>query len=390
MADLAGAAEAGAGHAVMGALSKAETIGAQPLASRLRDRIAREGSISVHDYMEACLGDRHAGYYTTREPIGEAGDFITAPEISQIFGELIGVWCVAVWQAMGAPSAVIVAELGPGRGTLMADALRAFRSTPEFLVAVSVALIETSPALKSAQRETLHASPAPREWYAALEDVPPGPLILIANEFIDALPLRQFVRTRGEWRERTVTLTEHGAFGFGAGAPAERDALPLWIGGVDAAEGAIVETRPAAAELIAMLAARAKDAPVAALIADYGPARSGIGDTLQAERRHRFADPLTAQGETDLTTHVDFAALAETARAAGLAAFGPMPQGQFLLKLGLQARLDRLTRDATPEQSEAIVAGAARLADPRQMGALFKMLALQSSGLAPPPPFGDI
>jgi NADH dehydrogenase [ubiquinone] 1 alpha subcomplex assembly factor 7 len=373
----------------MGAPSKGETIGAHPFASRLRDRIAREGSISVHDYMEACLGDRRSGYYTTREPIGEAGDFITAPEISQIFGELIGAWCVAVWQAMGAPPSVIVAELGPGRGTLMADALRAFRSAPEFLAGVSVALIETSPALIAAQRETLHASPPPREWYAALEDVPPGPLILIANEFIDALPLRQFVRQSGEWRERTVTIIG-GALGFGAGARAEGDALPPWTGGMDAAEGAIVETRPAAAKLVATFAARAKDASVAALIADYGPALSGIGDTLQAVRRHRFADPLAAQGETDLTAHVDFAALAETARAAGLAAFGPMPQGQFLLKLGLEARLDRLGRDATPEQREAIVSGAARLADPRQMGALFKMLALQSSGLAPPPPFGDI
>jgi SAM-dependent MidA family methyltransferase len=374
----------------MGALSKAETIGAHPLATRLRDRIAREGSISVHDYMVACLGDRRSGYYTTHEPIGETGDFITAPEISQVFGELIGVWCVAVWQAMGAPSSVIVAELGPGRGTLMADALRAWRSAPEFLARVSVALIETSPALIVTQRETLHASPAPREWYAALEDVPSGPLILIANEFIDALPVRQLVRQSGEWRERTVTLTGGGALGFGAGAPAEGDALPPWIGGVDSGEGAIVETRPAAAKLITTLAARVKDAPAAILIADYGPARSGIGDTLQAVRRHRFADPLAAQGKTDLTAHVDFAALNETARVAGLAAFGPMPQGQFLLKLGLEARLDRLSRDATPEQREAILSGAARLADPRQMGALFKMLVLQSSGLAPPPPFGDI
>jgi NADH dehydrogenase [ubiquinone] 1 alpha subcomplex assembly factor 7 len=214
-------------------------------------------------------------------------------------------------------------------------------------------------------------------------------LILIANEFFDALPLRQFVRQSGAWRERTVALTGD-ALGFGAGAPAEQDALPSWLGGVDAEEGAIVETRPAAAKLIAMLAARANDAPVAALIADYGPARSGIGDTLQAVRRHRFADPLAAQGETDLTGHVDFTALSLTARAAGLAAFGPMPQGQFLLELGLAARVDRLSREATPAEREAILSGAARLADPRQMGALFKMLALQSSGLAPPPPFGEI
>ena len=373
----------------MGALSKARTI-SPPLAAHLRDRIAREGSISVHDYMEGCLGDRRSGYYKTRQPIGEAGDFITAPEISQIFGELIGVWCIAVWQAMGAPSSVIVAELGPGRGTLMADALRAWRSAPEFLARVSVALIETSPALKAVQRETLRNAPAPFEWYAAFEDVPPGQLILIANEFIDALPVRQFVRQSGEWRERTVSLTGEGALAFGAGIPAERDALPLWIGDVDAAEGAIVETRPAASKLIATLAARAKDTPVSTLIADYGPTRSAIGDTLQGVRRHRFADPLAAQGETDLTAHVDFDALKVTARTAGLVAFGPIPQGQFLLKLGLEARSDRLAREATPEQRQAILSGAARLADPRQMGALFKMLGLQSSGLAPPPPFGDI
>lgn len=374
----------------MGALAKAKTAGPRSLAARLRERIAREGPISVHDYMGTCLGDRRSGYYSTRAAIGAAGDFITAPEISQTFGELIGVWSVAVWQAMGAPSPMIVAELGPGRGTLMADALRAWRSAPAFLAGVSVALIETSPALEAIQREALRHTPVPLAWYAALEDVPPGPLIVIASEFIDALPVRQFVRAGGEWRERTVTIAGTDTLGFGAGAPAEADTLPPWLAGVAAEDGAIIETRPAASQLIATLAERANGAPLSALIADYGPARSGIGDTLQAVRRHRFADPLAAQGETDLTAHVDFAALKQAARAAGLAAFGPMPQGQFLLKLGLEARLDRLTRGATPEQREAILAGAARLADPSQMGALFKMLALQSSGLAPPPPFGDI
>ena len=250
----------------MGAL-ESRNNGAHPLEALARSDRARR-PISVHDYMVACLGDRRSGYYTTREPIGEAGDFITAPEISQIFGELIGVWASRSGND-GRAFSVIVAELGPGRGTLMADALRAWRSAPEFLARVSVALVETSPALMVAQRETLRASPAPREWYAALEDVPSGPLILIANEFIDALPVRQFVRQSGEWRERTVTLTEGGALGFGAGTR-RSDALPPWIGGVDTADGAIVETRPAAAKLIATLAARAKDAPAAMLIADYG------------------------------------------------------------------------------------------------------------------------
>jgi SAM-dependent MidA family methyltransferase len=282
----------------------------------------------------------------------------------------------------------------------MRDALRVWRHVPAFLASISVALVETSPVLKTVQRETLRGEtlrgeplsvfPAPLQWYATLEDVPNGPLILIANEFIDALPVRQIVQEGGAWRERTVLCGANGALAFGAGAPVEPDALPPWLGGTDAPEGAIVETRPAATKLIETLAARAEEAPVAALIADYGPAESGVGDTLQAVRRHRFADPLAAPGEADLTAHVDFAALKHSAREAGLAVFGPMPQGAFLLKLGLAARCDRLLREATPEQRQAILSGTARLADPLHMGALFKMLALQSGGLAPPPPFGDI
>jgi NADH dehydrogenase [ubiquinone] 1 alpha subcomplex assembly factor 7 len=374
----------------MSALPKPDAIGGESLAARLRDRIAREGPISVHDYMEACLADRRSGYYTTRQPLGTAGDFITAPEMSQIFGELIGVWAAAVWQAMDEPSSVTVAELGPGRGTLMADALRVWRSAPDFLARVSVALVERSPVLEAAQREKLSDSPAPLQWYAVLDDVPRGPLIVIANEFIDALPARQIVRLGGVWRERTVTLADKSGFAFGAGAPVEHDALPSWLGEAGVADGAIFEMRPAAPRLIETIANRAQDSPIAALIVDYGHATSGIGDTLQAVHRHRFADPLTAPGETDLTAHVDFAALKGAARARGLDAFGPMPQGQFLLKLGLQSRCNRLIRDATQDQREAILSGAARLADPRQMGALFKALALQSSGLAPPPPFADI
>jgi len=372
----------------MGALPKPHATDRQPLAASLGERISRNGPIGVHDYMEACLADRGSGYYATRQPIGAGGDFITAPEISQVFGELIGAWIAGVWQGMDAPSSLVVAELGPGRGTLMRDALRVWRNAPEFLASVSVALVETSPVLEIVQRETLRDSPAPLRWYEAIEDVPSGPLILVANEFVDALPVRQIVKQGGVWRERTVTLAAHGGLAFGAGAAVELDALPPWLGGTDAPEGAIVETRPA--RFIEILAARAKEVPVAALIADYGHAMSGIGDTLQAVQRHRFADPLSAPGETDLTAHVDFAALKETARGLGLAAFGPMPQGAFLLKLGLASRCDRLLREAAPDQRQAILSGAARLADPNQMGALFKMLVLQSSGLVSPPPFGDI
>ncbi len=374
----------------MAALPKPQMTDPLSLGARLRERIAREGPISVHDYMAACLSDRSSGYYTTRQPIGGAGDFITAPEISQIFGELIGVWVIAVWQGMGTPSSLTVAELGPGRGTLMADALRAWRSTPEFLASVSVALIETSPVLAAVQREALHASPVPLHWHRALEDVPRGPLILIANEFIDALPIRQYVRQDGVWRERTVMLDSKDRFAFGAGAPAAPSDVPPSLRDGDMNEGEIIETRPAASKLIGTLAARAEDTPVAALIADYGHAESGAGDTLQAVRRHRFANPLATQGEIDLTAHVDFSALKAEARDLGLAAFGPMPQGQFLLKLGLASRCERLVETATPDQKQAILSGAARLVDPRQMGVLFQMLALQTRGLVSPPPFADI
>ena len=389
MADLAGKTATRFGVVVMGAQRKLHSAEETPLAARLKQRIARDGPISVHDYMQACLADGRAGYYTTRQPIGRDGDFVTAPEISQVFGELLGVWAAAVWQAMGEP-AVVFAELGPGRGTLMADALRVFGRVPGLLENITIALVETSPVLRETQANTLRSSPALPQWCESIEDLPQGPLILIANEFIDALPVRQFVREANTWHERCVALSDKGGFIFCAGAPVEPEAVPQSLNAMTMAEGEIVETRPAISSLLAGLAARAKDAPIAALFVDYGHAESGVGDTLQAVRHHRFADPFAAPGEADLTAHVDFAALKETARELGLSTYGPMPQGEFLLKLGLEARCERLLQNATPTQKAAIMSGAARLADPRQMGVLFKMLALQSTGLAPPPPFGDI
>jgi NADH dehydrogenase [ubiquinone] 1 alpha subcomplex assembly factor 7 len=374
---------------VMGAQRKLQGT-YTPLAERLKARIAREGPISIADYMQACLADARAGYYRTRQPIGAEGDFITAPEISQIFGELLGLWAVAVWQGMGEPSGIVVAELGPGRGTLMADALRAWRSVPKFLDSVAVALIETSPSLRETQRATLSGSPAPLHWHDSIEHVPDGPLIVIANEFIDALPVRQLVHEGGIWRERCVTVGIDGALAFTFGQQVQDDELPRAAHGVDAPEGAIYETRPALASLLTALAVRAAKAPLAAVFIDYGHEQSGFGDTLQAVRRHKFADPLAMPGEIDLTAQVDFAAIKRTATALGLDSYGPMPQGEFLLKLGLAARRDRLLQQARPDQKEAIVSGAARLADPRAMGALFKVLALTSCGLASPPPFGEI
>jgi NADH dehydrogenase [ubiquinone] 1 alpha subcomplex assembly factor 7 len=361
-----------------------------PLAARLKQQIAREGPLSVASYMQACLADPRSGYYPSRQPIGSDGDFITAPEVSQIFGELLGLWAVAVWQSMGEPGQAIVAELGPGRGTLMADALRAWRSVPKFLESVTVVLVETSPTLRNVQQAALKGTLAPSQWCESIEDVPEGPLIVLANEFVDALPVRQLVRQGGVWRERCVTITPSGAFAFTAGEVVQGDGLPDAALGIDAADGAIIETRPAVAPLLSSLAARAGQAPLAALIVDYGHAETATGNTLQAVHRHRFADPLAMQGEADLTAHVDFAEIKRCASALGLAVYGPMPQGEFLLKLGLGARRDRLLQQARPDQQAAILSGAARLAYPREMGLLFKVLALTSSGLASPPPFGDI
>jgi NADH dehydrogenase [ubiquinone] 1 alpha subcomplex assembly factor 7 len=374
----------------MSAQAKSKDDLGTPLAARLKARIVREGPISVQDYMEACLADARHGYYLTRQPIGREGDFVTAPEISQVFGELLGAWAAAAWQNMGAPQRVVLAELGPGRGTLMADALRVCKTVPKLLDGATIALIETSPVLRDVQRATFKDAPARLQWFERLEDAPQDPLIVIANEFLDALPVRQFVRAGGVWRERMIGIDPDGALAFHEGAPVGAHELPAPLRAPEADEGAIAEIRPAAAPLLETLAARAKVAPVAALIIDYGHAESGLGDTLQAVRGHKFANPLDAPGEADLTAHVDFAALKEAARTLGLAAYGPMPQGEFLLRLGLAARLERLLRDATEAQKQTLLSGAARLADPRQMGVLFKALALQSSGLAPPPPFGEI
>ncbi len=360
------------------------------LAVRLKERIARGGPISVKTYMETCLADKDAGYYPSRQPIGADGDFITAPEVSQIFGELLGLWAAAVWQSMGQPSPITIAELGPGRGTLMADALRAWRKVPDCLNAARVVLVETSPVLREVQKVALSGAETDISWVDRFGAVPQGPLIIIANEFIDALPVRQLVWRPPAWRERCVSIGGRGDFAFC------EDNSALEVPGLDAAklcgmpDGAILEIRPAADTLMAAFAARAKAAPFAGLIVDYGHEATGLGDTLQAISQHSFADPLRAPGSVDITAHVDFAALKDAARANGLDIYGPKPQGAFLLMLGLDARRDRLCDDASDEQRRDIVSGTSRLVDPSTMGLLFKALAVTSARLAPPPGFEDI
>ncbi|HSI40606.1 MAG TPA: class I SAM-dependent methyltransferase [Xanthobacteraceae bacterium] len=341
-----------------------------PLEAELRTLIATEGPIPVARYMALCLGHPRHGYYMGRDPFGAAGDFTTAPEISQMFGELLGLWCAACWQQIGAPDPVRLVELGPGRGTLMADVLRAARALPAFHAALDVHLVETSPALRARQRERL--PDAPVRWHDSLAEVPDGPALILANELFDALPVAQFVRTERGWHERCVGLDADGHLAFGLDprpGPAFGPALP----------GAVLERldHPLVRAVPERLAAQGG----AALIIDYGHAASGLGDTLQAVRRHAFADPLKDPGEADLTAHVDFAALARHGTAAGARAFGPLPQGDFLRRLGLDARAARLGRQADAER----LAGTA----PGGMGGLFKVLALVHPAAGAPPGFAD-
>jgi len=309
----------------------------------------------------------NALYYATHDPFG---DFTTAPEISQAFGEVLGAWAAVVWQGMGAPERVTLAELGPGRGTLMADALRAIAAAlPGFRAALSVHLVETSPGLRAVQRERVPDA----TWHDSAATLPDGPLIVLANEFLDALPIRQFVRRGAGWTERFVAgdrFVEHPA------DPPERDAE----------DGAVVEVNEAALALVTALARRRQ---VAALFIDYGPAESAPGDSLQAIRGGTAADPLAEPGSADLTAHVDFAALAGAARRAGAAVYGPTPQGPFLARVGLHARVGRLSRAAPPETARRLLQGLHRLTDPHAMGRLFKALSVCDPELPPPPGFDD-
>src|SRR5690348_1649782 len=304
--DLVGAAAAG-GIVVRAARPAGAGEGVSALKTLLAQRIRDTGPLGIDEYMTAALTDPEHGYYATRDPLGAAGDFVTAPEVSQMFGELVAVWCIDNWARMGRPDPVILAELGPGRGTLMADLLRAARGAPDFRRALRLHLIETSAVLRAKQAAALHES-EPR-WHDSIDTLPEGPLLLVANEFLDALPIRQFVRTGDGWRERCVTLGGDGALAFTlAAAPDAGAAIPPALSG--AAPGSLCEVRPAATALAASLGARLSRQGGAALFIDYGHATSACGDTLQAVRGHRRHDVLAEPGTADLTAHVDFAAFA--------------------------------------------------------------------------------
>jgi SAM-dependent MidA family methyltransferase len=357
-----------------------------PLEHEIRRLIAFDGPMPISEYMRTCLGHPKYGYYVTRDPLGSSGDFTTAPEVSQMFGELLGAWAAAVWQQMGSPARVSLVELGPGRGTLMADALRAAQALPAFRAALAVHLVEMSDVLAAKQRETLGASGVPVAWHRDVREIPAGPAIVLANEFFDTLPIHHAVRGEQGWHERVVALDKDDRLAFAVNpVPAMNfeKALPDAVRA--APVGAIYEWRSAtyAFEIIHHL----KTHGGAALVIDYGHAETQAGETLQGVRHHAYADPLGDPGEVDLTAHVDFEALAHAGRASGMSVNGPLGQGEFLRRLGIEQRAARLKANATAQQAADIKSALARLIAPDQMGELFKVLAFADRNLGALPGF---
>jgi NADH dehydrogenase [ubiquinone] 1 alpha subcomplex assembly factor 7 len=343
------------------------------IASEIKDH----GPIPVSRFMDLALAHPEHGYYRTRDPLGQTGDFITAPEISQMFGEIIGLWAAVVWQSLGCPDPFILAEFGPGRGTMMADALRAAKLQPGFVEAAHIHLVETSPTLRAHQKETL-AGHHPI-WHDTIEDLPQGPSIIIANEFFDALPIQQFLLGEHGWTERLIAGGD--PFHFVASKPIP-DAIRLAENLPETSPpNTIKETCPAALAIAESIARRLVEHSGACLIIDYGYADDAVGETWQAIQHHEFVDPLIDPGDSDLTAHVNFKALCQAGRAGGASCFGPVTQGAFLMDLGIGQRAQRLNKNATPEQIEVIDASLRRLIAPSEMGNLFKVMALASPDL---------
>lgn len=351
----------------------------------IRDIIKQEGPITVERFMALALGH----YYAKGTAFGRTGDFTTAPEISQVFGELIGIWCCLAWEGLGKPDPFLLVELGPGRGTLMADLLRAAKAMPGFLEAARIHLVETSPALRQAQAKALPSfKPI---WRDRFEDAPQDlPLILVANEFLDALPIRQFVRTAsGEVCERLVALDDDDRFVF-ALSPETIPGCALPAHAAQAQVGDVVETCPQAAKLTRDVAFRLGKDKGAALFIDYGPGESGVGDSLQAVKGHSYARILQDVGEADLTAHVDFAEIARQARKNGVLVHGPTPQGVWLQRMGIVERTRQLAANAPAAARDLLLSGSRRLIEPREMGTLFKVLALTSADSPAPMGFESI
>ncbi len=348
------------------------------LATKLVQRIAATGPITLAEYMAECLLDPRHGYYSTRDPLGAKGDFTTAPEISQMFGELLGLCLAQGWLDQGAPGAFVLAELGPGRGTLMADILRATRAVPGFHDAMGVHLVEASPALRAAQTETL---PHAIHHHDSVDKLPDGPLFLVANEFFDALPIRQFQRVGDRWRERVIGV-EGERLVMGLSDPMPPGLLEDRL--ADTPDGGIVETSPLGTTIANTIGARIAADGGMALIVDYGDWRAR-GDTFQAVKNHAPAPPLEQPGTADLTAHVDFEALSRAAHPA--TATQMIPQGLLLERLGITARAQALARSLSGAALESHIVAHRRLTHPEEMGTLFKAIALHAPGTPTPPGF---
>jgi NADH dehydrogenase [ubiquinone] 1 alpha subcomplex assembly factor 7 len=347
------------------------------LRDTLKAEIAVTGSISVADYMTRCLHDPRFGYYATQPALGEDGDFITAPLVSQMFGELIGLWAVETWRRLGAPGRFILAEVGPGDGTLIVDALRAAGLSPDFLAAAELWLVETSEPLMAKQMAALADAPVETRWTPSLADLPDdAPLVLVANEVLDCMPVRQFMRTDHGWAEWRVGLDDRGDLAFGLTPSFETLDAP------GAAVGSVVEISEAQGAFGAETGARVAAQGGAALVIDYGRAEPGFGDTLQSLLRHDKVEPLAYPGESDLTVHADFPTVLGAARAAG-AETALRTQGAFLRELGVEQRAAALTK-SRPDQTLRIARQLDRLIGDDQMGLLFKAASIHSAGLAPP------
>lgn len=353
---------------------------ATALGEKIKALIAANGPISIADYFAICLADPEHGYYMTRQPFGTAGDFTTAPEVSQLFGEMIGIFLIHAWQQHGAPESVRLVEIGPGRGTMMADIMRTITQlAPDLLSAASVHLVETSAKLRSVQAGTLSGYAERISWHDSFADLPDGFLLVVGNEFFDAVPFRQFVKTAQGFRERVVGLDPDGELAFAAGFAGIDPAL-LPEGHESAPPGTIMEVAPARNAIMQLISRKLKKTAGTALFIDYGHLKPGFGDTLQALLDHRHDPPLTNPGRADLTSHVDFAALAGVARMSGLHVNGAMSQGEFLLALGLLERAGRLGSGKDGLFQQQIHEAVERLAGngPAAMGSLFKVMAVSS------------
>lgn len=336
----------------------------------------------VWRYMQLCLTHPKYGYYISRDPLGREGDFTTAPEVSQMFGELLGLWTASVWRAIGSPPVLNLIELGPGRGTMMADALRALRVLPPLYQSLDVHLVEINPVLRDHQKSTL-SGVRNIQWHDSIDTVPAGPSVILANEYFDVLPVHQVIRRESGWHERTVEIDGDGKLTFGSSPepmPRFEVLLPALVRA--APVGAVFEWRPDTEMM--KIASRVRDGGGAALIIDYGHLRSDAGDTFQAIARHSFTDPLKNPGHADVTAHVDFQALARAAEDVGARVHGPVTQGEFLKRLGIEARAVTLMATAAHQVSEDISGALQRLIDSGRggMGSMFKVLGVSDPGIS--------